>query len=431
MKTSKTTAFPLMVFALALWAESAAGTHLSDAEKTAFAEWYGRVRCENFFEPYRHGRPLGIPWFVVVVDFDLDGDGAQEIVMYDGYECGTGGAVWHAFKKTGSGWEDIEAENRNHAMARWESYLWIVETEDGRHRLSSNEPRFMDRRQFYDDGEFERLFGRFGVARDQVSSNIDNYDCIVNNTTHWMEADGILHSDESTNGVTQMILDPGFRHLERIRPQRFSGTNFVHLPLSPPAWPELSPYRLCNETNSVDVESRAALISQCKADGMSVSNALVVFVDMGFDHSLDALVGERDSIDSSGKLLWFLYRPTGKGWIRSVVPSVSEHDDIPDVPPSFRAGTNDLYRVWTASQESYLNVFIPEGSGLWDVRSPFSEGKTPQSMLDKLRVGNVRANYTDWTEVFGTRPPHDFYQLFEPGSPMIQLDRLLPENLLP
>ena len=416
----------MLVCALALRAEVSFGAMLSDKERMAFAEWFGRIRCENFFERYREGE-LALPWFIVVADFDLDGDGAPEIVMYNGMECGTGGAVWHFFRKSGSAWEDIEQADGLHAMARWESYLWVVETADGRCRLSSNSPQFSADESSLDAVREE--IARFcGVESDWAGAALNFR---IQNVRHWVEGDGLLHSDESTNGVTQMLLDPGFRHLERVRLQRFDGTNFIHSTQRPPAWPELSEYRLCNETNSVDAESRAGLAEAFLSFGTPATNALAVFVDVNSDGRLDAVVADENDVDDSGWLHWRLFRSDDGGWVPAQAPTCPSQGVGPEIPPSFRAGTNDLYRVWISTSDSIFHVFVPTGVGKWDVRSPFSESETPERMREALRLGDARINYEDWSAIFGMNPPRDFYQLFEPGSPMIQLDRLLPEKLLP
>ena len=404
---------------------------LTDAEKTAFADWFGRVECENFYEPYRDGQPLALPWYIYLFDFDLDGNGTPEIVMYEGGMAGTGGVVWDAYQKKTTGWEPIMDMAPYYDMARWECYMYALESKDGRCFVSSHAPIWHG----LDDERITNELARVGASLEASCGNNDML-LEVQDVRHWMDADGLLHSDRATNGATRMLLDPQFLCLDQLRVERFLGTNYVHTPISPPAWPDLSPYRRCCETNAVTPATRAALAALCETNGQSSASALAAFLDLGADGRLDAIVADPATEDAEGLLEWRLYPNGPDGWIAATNALPSGRVDYPAIPPSFRAGTNELFRIWTGVGTCYLNVFRCANGSTWGVVSPLTAAQTPPEALQRLQVGALRPLYGAWIEWFqsecgGAQPPRDFYQLFELGSGMIQLERLIPEPLLP
>ncbi len=228
--------FPILGFLTFVGSRPSEAASLTDAEKTAFADWFGRVECENFYEPYRDGQPLALPWYIYLFDFDLDGNGTPEIVMYKGGMAGTGGVVWDAYQKKPTGWEPIMDMAPYYDMARWECYMYALETQDGRCFVSSHAPIWHG----LDDERITNELARVGAS---LEASCGNNDMIleVQDVRHWMDADGLLHSDRATNGATRMLFDPQFLCLDQLRGERFLWTNYVHSPICRPSWPDLSP----------------------------------------------------------------------------------------------------------------------------------------------------------------------------------------------
>lgn len=126
----------------------------------------------------------------------------------------------------------------------------------------------------------------------------------------------------------------------------------------------------------------------------------------------------------------------------------------PPIPPVILAGTNDFYRIWPTRSRSVVNVFTVTGPNPWDVESPLVDAAMPEDFLKTRFLNGYRRVFTDRISVHHAFHPDevfiplrdffdcfhlsfDFYLTFGNGPDSIlleqmeQMDRLLPEPLLP
>lgn len=253
-----------------------------------------------------------------------------------------------------------------------------------------------------------------------------------------------------SGGVRDMIADPEFRSWIRSVPiDVFAGTNAEPRRLAEPRFARTGTYRTNVETNRLSSERRMLLAEALQHEGIPADAVWLVVADFDGDGVLDAFVSTNGVETMERPVKWQSWKcsdgewaplrdsvspPTGifrKGFYdRAVVP--------PAVPSVIVAGADDFYRVWHAANGSFVNVFRITGPNPWDVSSPLSEADTPEEMKRTRFLNGYRRVYADWIALHSffhpenkVHPPSDFFDLFDSASGMIQLDRLLPEKLIP
>ena len=251
-------------------------------------------------------------------------------------------------------------------------------------------------------------------------------------------------------GVRDMIADPDFRSWIRSVPiDVFAGTNAEPRRLAEPRFARTGTYRTNVETNRLSSERRVLLAESLQREGIPADDAWLVVVDFDGDGMLDAFVSTNGVGSMERPVAWQSWTFSDGEWTPlrdSVSPpagifrhGVYDRTVIPPcVPPVVVAGPDDFYRVWHAANGSFVNVFRITGPNPWDVSSPLSEADTPEEMKRTRFLNGYRRVYADWIALHSffhpekkVHPPSDFFDLFDSASGMIQLDRLLPEKLIP
>ena len=251
-------------------------------------------------------------------------------------------------------------------------------------------------------------------------------------------------------GARDMIADPDFRSWIRSVPiDVFAGTNAEPRRLAEPRFARFETYRTNVETNRLSFERRALLAATLHHEGIPADDVWLVTADFDGDGTLDVFVSTNGVETMERPVEWQSWKFSGGEWTplrdsvsppagifrhgfydRTVVP--------PSVPPVVVAGPDDFYRVWHAANGCFVNVFRITGPNPWDVASPLSDAGTPEQMKRTRFLNGYRRVYTDWIALHDffhpetkIHPPCDFFDLFDGASGMIQLDRLMPEPLVP
>lgn len=289
---------------------------------------------------------------------------------------------------------------------------------------------------------------------------------------------------EAPGGIRDMIADPEFRSWVRTMPiDIFQGSNAIPVQIAEPRLQKHGNYRIAAETNTLSRTAREKLVGTLAEHGFSTNAVWMISADLNDDGIPDALVTTNQLSETTiGKVEWRTWLQENGGWTHPASPVRQMNTDnavrtlrrervewkqkkdawrvidsamyAPPIPPVILAGTNDFYRIWPTRSRSVVNVFTVTGPNPWDVESPLVDAAMPEDFLKTRFLNGYRRVFTDRISVHHAFHPDeefiplrdffdcfhlsfDFYLTFGNGPDSIlleqmeQMDRLLPEPLLP
>lgn len=459
---------------------------LTAEEKRTFVRWF---LGQESYSKERESRiqsgdsiRLEIPLF----SFDFDGDGQEEIIASNPYYRDRSWDAPLVFRRVGSAWQWLPFPGNPLERLSGAS---IVELSGNRFRLANigmktGQVHFKsfacDReratrssvpgapeRPIVSETQIDSWLSIYD-AKDAVAAGLPEESCIgvtdngggsiqfrcfyemLEFSLIGVDTAGTPTNRIFSGGVRDMIADPEFRSWIRFVPTDiFEGTNALPCRLAEPRFVRTGTYRTNVETNTLTSERRTLLAEVLQRQGILADDVWLVPADFDGDGVLDAFVSTNGVKILESPVEWQSWKCSGGEWepLRdSVSPPTGTfrhgfYDGAvvpPAVPSVIVAGPNDFYRVWHAANGNFVNVFRITGPNPWDVISPLSEADTPEEMKRTRFLNGYRRLYSDWIALYAffhpeesAHPPCDFFDLFASSSGMTQLDRLIPEKLVP
>lgn len=200
-----------------------------------------------------------------------------------------------------------------------------------------------------------------------------------------------------------------------------SGSNPPRRKTSPKFANQYSPWRRYHD----DMEPNESDLGAVGAFRTNATPAQAVFVDVNRDGMLDCFLQNGEIPREGNSFEWKLILGSTNGWNVATGPVTSGPETI---PPVVRAGTNDFYRIWLSESDFYVDVFTCGDGSVGSIRSPLAHANRPPPET-RYQAGGFPIMYSWYEAWFPDIPPNmprDFYQLFELGTPMMQLERICP-----
>lgn len=476
----------IWLLAMLFFSTHSLAASLTADEKRNFVQWFFNLDCYSDERAQLIASGKIDRFKVSLISFDIDGDGQEEIISINPFYrdrssdfpivFSFANGAWRQYSVPGncfmrlSGLSIVEFSGNRKSLARLgmktgESYFKSFVSDMIRVSRSSipgapQEPSITE-------SQIDRWLSASDPS-DSVAEGLPIETCIgvtdnggggvqfrcfyemISFSLFGIDENGMPVNHVFPGGGRDMIANPDFRSWIRSIPiEVFSGTNAVPVRPSEVRYPQPNACRTNIEANCLSKESRDLLSETLLREGISPERVWLVIADIDSNGVADAFVSTNGIGTANHPVEWHSWLYSNEKWMpihgrispQKRIFRNGFYDSVvvpPSIPPIISAGPNDFYRIWHAANGSFINVFQVTGPNPWDVSSPLSEADTPKEMKRIRFLNGYRRTYTDWIELHALcypsgkiLSPCDFFDLFDFSSGTLQLERLMPEKLIP
>lgn len=417
-------------------AQSFRTNSLSLSEKIAFAKWWA-AENEDMIDSYSNC------WEVSFIEFDFENNGFPEIIASHLGYSGTGGECLFGLKKIENEWHWIKGWIQ---AAPCLGMQWAYERTGCKPELVSI---FCHPDDIYSLARHNRKPAVGAPEKPYYSVNVctNEYGLWIGNRAYYnmmeavftkLTAPCVATNIAAAGGVRDLIVDPDFSALCRLQTETYGGTNGIPTKVAYPYWTSISNYRRFHQPETLSWYMRNLLAETMRKKDIPPDHAFVIVADLDGNSILDAIVTTTNPFDTPNPVPWTVWKYDGRGWrpaensIRQKrIPNPYNSNWTlavpPEIPATFFARAKEFYRLWFGQSECYMDAFRVVGPNPWDVQSLFDQTAEKNGARTGLWANGYRQLY-EYCENVGSR---DFFQLFEPDAHLIQLERVMPEKLIP